>query len=120
MVDVIYVYANPYDGTVTLTKEELQELLDKAFKQGYYSRGYTYSSPWTTVTTTPYCTTTTGSNITVNPCTITCNNTAPSTLTADTGTQEDFSTYTKSMQDSIIFTASESNAQYGIGTNANA
>jgi hypothetical protein len=32
MVDVIYVYANPYDGTVTLTKEELQELLEKAFK----------------------------------------------------------------------------------------
>ena len=115
MVDVIYVYANPYDGTVTLTKEELQELLDKAFKQGYYSRGYVYSSPWTTVTTTSA-----GPKVPVNPCTITCNNTAPSTLTADAGTQEDFSTYTKSMQDSIIFTASESNAQYGIGTNANA
>ena len=118
MVDVIYVYANPYDGTVTLTKEELQELLEKAFKQGYYSKGYIYSSPWT-VTTTPYYTTSAGPKVTVNPCTITCNNTASSTLTADTGTQEDFSTYTKSMQDSIIFTASESNAQYGIGTNAN-
>ena len=113
MVDVIYVYANPYDGTVTLTKEELQELLDKAFKQGYYSRGYTYSSPWTTVTTTtpPYYTyTTTGAGIQTNPCTITC----------DTGTQEDFSTYTKSSNDSIIFTSLESEAQYGIGTNANA
>lgn len=119
MVDVIYVYANPYDGTVTLTKEELQELLDKAFKQGYYSRGYTYGSPWT-VTPTPYYTTTPGSNITVNPCTITCDNTVPSTLTANAaGTQEDFSTYTKSMQDSIIFTSSEAEANYGIGTNQN-
>lgn len=118
MVDVIYVYANPYDGTVTLTKEELQELLDKAFKQGYYSRGYIYSSPWT-VTTTPYYTTSAGPKVTVNPCTITCNNTAPSTLTADTGTQEDFSTYTTSYHDSIIFTSSEAEANYGIGTNQN-
>lgn len=120
MIDVIYVYANPYDGTVTLTKEELQELLDKAFKQGYYSRGYTYSSPWTVTTTPSYTYTVADSSITANPCTITCDNTVPSTLTMDAGTQEDFSTYTKSMQDSIIFTSSEAEANYGIGTNQNA
>ena len=134
MVDVIYVYADPYDDMVHLTKKELQELLDRAFKQGhnqgYAEARYYYTSPY--ITTTPAITykqepgynppytitcTHTGDAVTIpytNPCTGLCDATAEAT-----GTKSNFSTYTTSCNNSIIFTSSEAEANYGIGTNMN-
>lgn len=133
MVDVIYVYADPYDDMVHLTKKELQELLDRAFKQGH-NQGYAegrnyYNSPY--ITTTPAITykqqpeynpytitcTYTGDAVTI-PYTNTCSIANDSTTEA-AGTKSSFSTYTTSCNDSIIFTSSEAEANYGIGTNMN-
>lgn len=147
MVDVIYVYADPYDDMVHLTKKELQELLDRAFKQGhnqgYAEARYYYTSPYITTTpaitykqepgykppytitcthagdavTIPYTNTYTGDATTI-PYTYTY--TGPCDATAETtGTKSSFSTYTTSCNNSIIFTSSEAEANYGIGTNMN-
>lgn len=133
MVNVIYVYADPYDDMVHLTKKELQELLDKAFKQGH-NQGYAegrnfYNSPYITTTPAityklepeynPYTITCTAAddNITI-PYTQTCSITN-NTATEAVGTKSSFSTYTTSCNDSIIFTSSEAEANYGIGTNMN-
>lgn len=133
MVDVIYVYADPYDDMVHLTKKELQELLDRAFKQGH-NQGYAegrnfYNSPY--ITTTPAITYKQEPGY--NPYTITCTHTGDAVTipytntctglcdaTAETAsTKSSFSTYTTSCIDSIIFTNSEAEANYGIDTNMN-
>ena len=134
MVDVIYVYADPYNDMVNLTKEELQELLEKAFKQGY-DKGYGeahFRYDYPIITTTPAITYEKTAPYT-NPYTITADGTITTTTTAtntaDTittipyatqdNTRKDFWTYTESGVGSIIFTSSETEANYGIGTNMN-
>jgi len=130
MVDVIYVYADPYNDMVNLTKEELQELLEKAFKQGY-DKGYgeaRFRYDYPIITTTPAITYEKTAPYT-NPYTITADGTTTATDTADAittmsyatqdNTRKDFWTYTDSGSGSIIFTNSEIEANYGIGTNMN-
>ena len=134
MVDVIYVYADPYSDMVNLTKEELQTLLEKAFKQGY-DKGYgeaRFRYDYPIITTTPAITYE-KTNPYTNPYTITADGTITTTTTAtDTNdtittipcatqdnTRKDFWTYTESGAGSIIFTNSETEANYGIGTNMN-
>lgn len=134
MVDVIYVYADPYSDMVNLTKEELQALLEKAFKQGY-DKGYgdaRFRYDYPIITTTPAITYEKSIPYT-NPCTITCDSSITTATTAtdadtvttisctakDSGLRKDFWTYTESGLGSIIFTSSEAEANYGIGTNMN-
>jgi len=130
MVDVIYVYADPYNDMVNLTKEELQTLLEKAFKQGY-DKGYgeaRFRYDYPIITTTPAITYEKTAPYT-NPYTITADETTIATDTTDTittipcatqdNTRKDFWTYTESGLGSIIFTSSEAEANYGIGTNMN-
>lgn len=80
-------YPEP-DGSIRLSKQELQALLDEVYREGYNdAKPYYWSSPyWSnsgTITTTPYITyTTTASNSTANlNSTTTTSATVPSTLT---------------------------------------
>lgn len=107
MNNLIYIYVDPNKNKVTLTKKELEALLEKAFNQGYYSRPYYYSYAYPY--TYPYysTTTSTGDCVTI------------SNTSRDVGLKQDFATYTSSLSDSIIFTTSQAEAEYGIGTNMN-
>lgn len=81
-------YPEP-DGSIRLSKQELQALLDEVYREGYNdAKPYYWSSPyWSNsgiITTTPYITytTTTASNSTANlNSTTTTSATVPSTLT---------------------------------------
>lgn len=80
-------YPEP-DGSIRLSKQELQALLDEVYREGYNdAKPYYWSSPyWSnsgTITTTPYITyTTTASNSTTNlNSATTTSTTVPSTLT---------------------------------------
>lgn len=47
------IYVDAYDGMVTMKKEDLEALVEKAYQAGRNDGGYTTTTPWI-VPTTPY------------------------------------------------------------------
>lgn len=75
----IVIYVDKQKNNITLTREEFEDFINKAYEQGYscgYAEGKkSYWSPYITYTSSNFNTPTTGTPSKLNPYEITCSNT---------------------------------------------